>query len=226
MAGAPGQAPFGVVLQGAVYGTVTGLLALGLVLTYKSDRIVNFAYGAMGGLAGGVAVLLYLGKHWPYPICLVLGLLCGAGVGAATEMFVIRRFTRASRLVLTIATIGLAQVFGGIQLLLPRWLGGPPIIGGFTTPLSGAHLNVGPVLFTGDDLLVVAVVPVVIAGLSWFLMRTDAGVAVRAVADNRDRALLLGIPIRRLALIVWVIAGVVASIAVMLPAPSQGLVIN
>ncbi len=219
-------APFGVVLQGAEFGSVTGLLALGLVLTFKSDRIVNFAYGAMGGLAGGVAVLLYLGKHWPYPVCLIVGLVCGGAVGALTEILVIRRFTRASRLVLTIATIGLAQVLGGIQLLLPKWLGGPPIIGGFSTSLSGAHLNVGPVLFTGDDLLVVLAVPVVIAGLSWFLLRTDSGVAVRAVADNRDRAQLLGIPIRRLALIVWSIGGVVAAIAVMLPAPSQGLVIN
>jgi ABC-type branched-subunit amino acid transport system ATPase component/ABC-type branched-subunit amino acid transport system permease subunit len=226
MATARSRAPFGVVLQGAEFGAVTGLLALGLVLTYKSDRIVNFAYGAMGGLAGGVAILLYLGQHWSYPVCLIVGLICGGTVGALTEMLVIRRFTRASRLVLTIATIGLAQVLGGLQLLLPTWLGGPPIIGGFPTPLSGAHLNVGPVLFTGDDLVVVAAVPVILAGLSWFLLRTDAGVAVRAVADNRDRALLLGIPIRRLALIVWVIGGVVAAIAVMLPAPSQGVVIN
>src|SRR4051794_21424434 len=144
----PHRVPLGEVLQGADYGTVTGLLALGLVLTYRSDRIVNFAYGAMGGVAGTLSVLLYLGQHWSYPVCFVVGLLAGAAVGAATEILVIRRFARSSRLILTVATIGLAQVFGGIELLLPRWLGGPPIIGGFTTPLSAHHVNIGSQLFS------------------------------------------------------------------------------
>jgi ABC-type branched-subunit amino acid transport system ATPase component/ABC-type branched-subunit amino acid transport system permease subunit len=222
----PHRAPFGVVLQGADFGTVNGLLALGLVLTYRSDRIVNFAYGAMGGVGGSVGVLLYLGQHWSYPVCIVVGLLTGVAVGALTEFLVIRRFTNSSRLILTVATIGLAQVLGGIQLLLPRWIGGPPLIGGFTTPLSGHGVNVGPVLFTGDDLLAVLAVPVAILALAWFLLRTDNGIAVRAAADNRDRALMLGIPVRRLATIVWAVAGLIATLSVILPAPSQGLTID
>jgi ABC-type branched-subunit amino acid transport system ATPase component/ABC-type branched-subunit amino acid transport system permease subunit len=222
----PGRFPFGVVLQGALYGTTTGLLGIGLVLTYRSDRIVNFSYGAMGGVGASVGVLLYLGKHWNYFACLVIGLAVGAVVGAGTELLVIRRFARAPRLILTVATIGLAQVLGGIQLLLPKWLSGPPLVGGFRTPLSGPHLNVGPVLFTGDALLVVIAVPAVIVVLAWFLLRTDAGVAIRAVADNRDRAMLLGVPIRRLATIVWVVAGVLATLTTLLSAPTAGLTIN
>jgi ABC-type branched-subunit amino acid transport system ATPase component/ABC-type branched-subunit amino acid transport system permease subunit len=224
--GFPHRAPFGVVLQGAEFGAVNGLLALGLVLTYRSDRIVNFAYGAMGGVGGSVGVLLYLGRHWSYPACIAAGLVAGTAVGAATEMLVIRRFARAPRLILTVATIGLAQVLGGIQLLLPRWVGGPSLIGGFSTPLSGSGINVGPVLFTGDDLLAIAAVPIAIVGLAWFLLRTDAGVGVRAVADNRDRAMLLGIPVRRLATVVWAVAGLLATLAVVLPAPTQGLTID
>jgi ABC-type branched-subunit amino acid transport system ATPase component/ABC-type branched-subunit amino acid transport system permease subunit len=221
-----GRAPWGVMLQGAVLGTANGLLALGLVLTYRSDRIVNFAYGAMGGVGGGVGVLLYTAQHWSYPVCIVLGLAAGAAVGALTELLVIRRFVRASRLILTVATIGLAQVLGGIQLLLPKWIGGTTLLGGFTTPLSGHGLNIGSVLFTGDDLLTVVAVPIAITGLAWFLLRTDSGIAVRAVADNRDRALLLGIPVRRLATIVWALAGLLAALAVILPAPTQGLTID
>src|SRR5437764_5347929 len=222
----PHRLPFGIVLQGALYGSVTGLLGLGLVLTYRSDRIVNFSYGAMGGVGGSVGVLLYLGKHWNYFVCLLIGLAVGALVGAGTELLVIRRFARASRLILTVATIGLAQVLGGIQLLLPKWLSGPPLVGGFRTPLSGPHLNIGPVLFTGDALLVVVMVPLVIAVLAWFLLRTDAGIAIRAVADNRDRALLLGVPIRRLATVVWIVAGVLATLTTLMSAPTAGLTIN
>src|SRR5437764_1098882 len=222
----PHRLPFGIVLQGALYGSVTGLLGLGLVLTYRSDRIVNFSYGAMGGVGGSVGVLLYLGKHWNYFVCLLIGLAVGALVGAGTELLVIRRFARASRLILTVATIGLAQVLGGIQLLLPKWLSGPPLVGGFRTPLSGPHLNIGPVLFTGDALLVVVMVPLVIAALAWFLLRTDSGIAIRAVADNRDRAMLLGVPIRRLATVVWIVAGVLATLTTLLSAPTAGLTIN
>jgi len=226
MLASPGRLPFGVALQGALYGTTTGLLGIGLVLTYRSDRIVNFSYGAMGGVGATVSVLLYLGHHWNYFVCLFLGLAAGALVGAGTELLVIRRFARAPRLILTVATIGLAQVLGGIQLLMPKWLSGPPLVGGFRTPISGPHLNVGPVLFTGDALLVVAVVPAVILALAWFLLRTDAGTAIRAVADNRDRAMLLGIPIRRLATIVWVVAGLLATLTTLLSAPTAGLTIN
>src|SRR3954469_3321447 len=222
----PHRLPFGIVLQGALYGSVTGLLGLGLVLTYRSDRIVNFSYGAMGGVGGSVGVLLYLGKHWNYVVCLLVGLAVGALVGAGTEVLVIRRFARAPRLILTVATIGLAQVLGGIQLLLPRWLSGPPLVGGFRTPLSGPHINVGPVLFTGDAMLVVVVVPLVIAAMAWFLLRTDSGVAIRAIADNRDRAMLLGVPIRRLATVVWIVPVVLATLTTVLSAPTAGLTIN
>ncbi|HEX3900866.1 MAG TPA: ATP-binding cassette domain-containing protein [Mycobacteriales bacterium] len=221
-----GSAPVGIILQGALFGSITGLLALGLVLTYRSDRIVNFAYGSMGGVGGTVGVLLYLGQHWSWPAAVAAGLVAGALVGALTELLVIRRFARSSRLILTVATIGLQQVLGGIELKLPQWLGGPSLIGGFSTGLSKHGVNVGPVLFTGNDLVVVIAVPVAILALAWYLLRTDSGIAVRAIADNRDRALLLGVPVRRLATIVWTVAGLLATLAVILPAPSQGLTID
>ena len=68
--------------------------------------------------------------------------------------------------------------------------------------------------------------PVVLIALGWFLLRTDAGVAVRSVADNSDRARLLGIPVRRLSTLVWVIAGVIAALTTVLSAPSNGLTIS
>jgi hypothetical protein len=66
---APDRVPLGVVLLGALLGTGTGLLAVGLVLTYRSHRIVNFALGGIGGVGAGVAIGLHLGKGWPWPCC-------------------------------------------------------------------------------------------------------------------------------------------------------------
>ena len=115
----------------------------------------------------------------------------------------IRRFASASRLTLTVATIGLAQLLGGISLLLPGWLDAPTLVGAFDTGLSDINVRLRPVLFTGNELLMVAVVPVAVLGLVWFLQRTDAGVAVRAAAEDRDRARLLAVPVARLSTIVW-----------------------
>ena len=81
-------------------------------------------------------------------------------------------------------------------------------------------------VFDGNDLLLLAVVPVVLVALSWFLLRTEAGMAVRGMAENMDRARLLGIPVNRLSLLVWAIAGGLAALTVVLRAPSEGLTLD
>lgn len=217
----PKGAPIGVVLQGVVFGTVTALLGIGLILTYRTDRIINFAYAAMGGVGGVLAVHLFLESGWPYPLAIVAGVVTGLAIGGLTELLVIRRFRNSSRLIVTVATIGLAQVFGGIQLYIPRWFDATGLIGGFQTPFTFGF-EISPVRFTGDHLLIIASVPPIIAALAWFLLRTDAGVAVRAAAENRDRALLLGIPIQRLTTLVWIIVGGLASLTFVLKAPFAG----
>jgi branched-chain amino acid transport system permease protein len=217
----PDGAPLGIIAQGVVFGTVTALLAMGLILVYRTSNIVNFAYGSMGGVGGVLAVSLYLDAGMPYFLAVALGLLTGVAVGALVEVVVIRRFANASRLVLTVATIGLAQILGAFQLLIPKWFDASGIVGGFKTPLSFSY-EISPVVFTGDHLLILLSVPPIILGLAWFLLRTDAGIAVRAAADNTERALLLGIPIRRLSTMVWAVAGGLAALTFVLKAPFSG----
>jgi branched-chain amino acid transport system permease protein len=194
---------------------------MGLILIYRTNRIINFAYGSMGGVAGVLSVDLFYEKHWNYWLASVLGLVIGIAVGGLTEFLVIRRFANSSRLVLTVATIGLAQVLGGFELLIPRWLHAPPFLGSFATPLK-MHVTIEPVIFQGKHFAILAAVPVVISGLAWFLLRTDAGIAVRAAAENTERALLLGIPIRRLSTILWMVAGGLATLTFILKAPFAG----
>ncbi|MGH3744253.1 MAG: ATP-binding cassette domain-containing protein [Mycobacteriales bacterium] len=210
-------------LYGVLYGSLNGLLALGLVLLYRVTRSINFAYGAMGGLPGGLAASLYLSHHVPWPVCILLALGLGVLVGAATGALVNWRFARSPRLVLTVASIGLAQLLGGIAVFVPRWFHGPALIPSFRTGLSSWHTQITPVLFNGNDLVVLAVVPLVVLGVSWFLLATDSGRAVRAIADNPERARLVGIPARRLMLLVWSVAGLVAALAVVLDAPAAGV---
>jgi branched-chain amino acid transport system permease protein len=215
------RAPYGVLVIGAIVGTVTALLAMGLILIYRSARFINFAYASMGSLAGTFAIGLHLEKGWNYFAVLPIGVAIGVVVGVIVEL-VVRRFRAQSRLILTVASIGLAQVLGVVGLGLAQSIGFISLTGGFETPLD-VSLVLGVKTLTGNETLIVAVVPLVIAGLAWFLLRTDAGVAIRAAAENEDRALLLGIPVYKLGRIVWIIAGGLSALTFMLKAPFAGV---
>ena len=132
----------------------------------------------------------------------------------------IRRFRKAPRLILTVATIGVAQVLAGISILIPLAFSGIGA-GRFTTPFS-AKFTIDPVTFDGNYVLVLIVVPVVLGALAWFLRSTDYGIGIRAAADNDDRANLLGLPTRRLSSLVWVLAAMLSATAVMLRVPLLG----
>ena len=222
----PHGAPVGIVLTGVILGTANGLLAIGLILIYRTNRIVNFAHGSLGSVAGLVGVELYVKDHWNYLAAMGLGVALGLVLGGIVELLVIRRFARSSRLVLTVATIGLAQVLGGMELLIPELFhahhAGP--LGGIRSPFHGKVFSLGPVIFTKDHMLILAVVPVVIALLAWFLGRTDAGIAMRASAENLDRARLLGIPVAKLSTLVWFVAGGLSALTYVLTVPTKGAV--
>ncbi len=219
----PDRLPWGVITQGVIFGTSYALLAMGLILIYRTTRIVNFAYGAMGAMPGSLTVGLFVAKGWSYWLAILLGVGVGVATGALVDILAIRRFARSSRLVLTVASIGLAQILGAIGLIIGVALGTDALIGNIDTPLSGSWF-VRPYPVRGDHLLMLAVAPLTLAGLGWFLLRTDTGRAVRAAAENEDRALLLGVPVRRLQTIVWAIAGGVSTITFVTKAPFTGVV--
>lgn len=105
----PHRVPLGTVLYGVLYGSLNGLLAIGLVLTYRISRTINFAYGSMGGASAAVGVGLFGGHHWPWAIDIVVGVLVGALMGAGVGALVNWRFSTAPRLVVTVVTIGLSN---------------------------------------------------------------------------------------------------------------------
>src|SRR3954465_10594267 len=113
--------PAGIVLQGLIVGLVGALVAVGLALLYQSDRIVNFAQADLGLAPAVLAVSLavYGGVSWFVAVPVGLG---GAGaLGCVVELVIIRRFRNSSRLILMVATIGLAQLLAAASLFIPAW---------------------------------------------------------------------------------------------------------
>ncbi len=217
----PNGLPFGVVLLGLVLGSLTAVSAIGLVLVYRASRVVNFAHAEIGGLAVTVAVVMVTGWHLSYFIALPAGLLTAVATGWLIDATVVRRFFTAPRLIFTVATIGVAQILGAVEIVLPTLFAHLRPLSTFTTPFAFTF-RVGPLVFGGDHIVALVAVPLVIGGLAWFLGRSDTGTAVRAAADSQERALLLGIPVRRLSGVTWMLAAGLSGIGALRSAPILG----
>lgn len=218
-------APNAMLFQGAVLGALSAMIAMGLVLVYRANRIINFAQGDLGAVAGVLSVSLIVGWGWPFWPALFVGLVAGVALGAVVEFVFIRRFAKAPRLILTVATLGLAQILAGLQLVVPTWFGFNTAPQNFPSPLN-VSFTWPPAVFRGAHVLVLIVVPVIAAGLGWFFRRTRVGKAVRASAESADRALLLGIPVKRIGTYVWGIAALLSALAAVLRAPIVGVPIG
>lgn len=217
----PQGLPFGVVVLGVVLGSLSALTAMGLVLIYRATRVINFAQAEMGGLAGSVAIITVAGVGLPYLVAVPMGLVAAVATGALVDLVVVRRFFTAPRLLLTVATLGVAQLIGAVQIILPPLFTDLKPLTTFTTPFH-VNVTVGPIVFTGDHMAAIGAVVAVLAGLAWFFGRTDLGIAVRGAADSNERALLLGIPVRRLSLLSWMVAAGLSGLGSMLAAPILG----
>ncbi|HET6948773.1 MAG TPA: ABC transporter permease [Acidimicrobiales bacterium] len=223
-------APAGVLVRGVIIGGLTALISFGIALVYRANRIVNFAQGDLGTVPTMAAVLLIVGPGVPYFVALGLGLLLAVVLGALVEFAIVRRFAKAPRLILTVATLGLAQVLAALGLALPS-IANEVFPGTFeinTAPQSfpspfDFSFEISPIIFEGNDIIALLAVAVAIAGLAAFFRFTDLGIAVRASAESAERAVLLGIPVKRVQMVVWAIASVLAFAAVFLRAGVVGV---
>ena len=195
--GSDGGYLWGLVIQGLTLGLLTALVALGMALVYRANRILNFAQGDLGLVPAALAIDLIVFSGLSYVLALVLGLVAALVVGAVVELAIIRRFFRSPRLILTVATIGLAQLLAFCSLMLPRIWGEDPLNTRIDGPISW-RADVSPLIFDGDYLVAWALAPLAVVAVALFLRFTHVGIAVRAAADRADRASLLGIPVGRL----------------------------
>ncbi len=184
----------------------------------------------VAGVAAGVLVTagLQVGDRFGWAGGLVVGVVTAALCGLGTDVVVISRLRRAPRLVVTVATIGLAQFFAIAALLVPRIWGEVALLDpngdrtGFEVPGS-FRVHVGATVFGSAELVAVLVALGAMGAVAALLRWTSVGMAVRAAADRADRASMLGIPVPRLEAGVWVTASVLAFLGTYLQAGILGL---
>jgi ABC-type branched-subunit amino acid transport system ATPase component/ABC-type branched-subunit amino acid transport system permease subunit len=210
------------VFDGVINGLVIGLLALGIVLVFRATRVINFAVGNMGIVAAALFNLLVAQYQLPYWPAAVLSLAAGAAYGALVELVVIRRLFRAPRVIVLVATIGVAQLSLAIATAYPD----VDRSGASFPQAIGQQWTFAGMSISGAQVSILLVVPLVTALLAWSLTRTTFGRSVKACASNPDLARTKGISPRRVSTTVWAVAGGLATLAMVLVAAAGGTAQN
>ncbi len=209
--------PASVVIEGVILGLNYGLLALGLVLIYRTSRVLNFAQGQLGVVAAVLLVKLHDDYGIFYWAALAAAIAVAAGAGAVSEL-VLRRLFNRPRVLVMVATVGLSQVlylFTVLPFVRPKKL-----FRAFPVPI---HLTfrVSGFLFQPGDVMTLIVAPTVAIALAVFIRRSHWGLTMRAMAENTESARLSGVWVRRTSTIAWTIAGALSAITAILASPSQ-----
>jgi branched-chain amino acid transport system permease protein len=221
----PFPAPYGVILDGALGGGRIALIALGIALIYRANRVINFAQGDLGQVPATLGALLLISLGVNYFLAFTTGLVAAIVLGVLVETLIIRRFFRAPRLILTVATIGLSQVLIGAGLFLAQAFGQDFETNRLDPPFT-VRFEVGSTIFNGNDVIAMVAIPIAFVALAAWLRLSNIGVAVRGSAESADRASTLGIPVKRLHTIVWTVATVLAFLGMWLRAGAVGLPIG
>ena len=205
--------------NGLVNGLVTGLLAMGLVLVYRSTRAVNLAVGNMGLVGASLLALLVLNYHFPFWLALALSLATGTLFGSVVDLLVVRRLFHSPRVIVLMATVGVAQLAQGISGSYPEInMRGNK----YPTALSGVFEDVLGLRITGPQLSILIVVPAAAVALGWMLRRTAFGRAVEASADNPSLSRLACVNPKMVSTFVWTIAGLLSTVSIMLLSAQAG----
>ena len=208
-----------VIVLGAITGMVYGILAVGLVLVYRSTRIINFAHGQIGAFGAALLGVAVVRWHVPYWVAFPGALAVSAGVGSGAEAVVVRRLRKAPVIMMVIATLGLSQFLGVFSLVVNNQAQAGQ---NFPQPVGLPHFSLGALRVTPSHFAILAFTPLLVAALVLFLQRGRMGLAMRAVAANPDAASMAGILSDRMSSLSWAIAGAVSAYTAILVLPTRG----
>jgi branched-chain amino acid transport system permease protein len=191
--------------NGVLIGLMYSLIALGFVLVYKATDAVNFAQGEFVMIAGlAVALTLITAPLW---VAILLGVVGMIAFGFGLERVVLRKLIGRPVIAVVMATIGLASILRGV---------GPTFFGAGTKtlplPISDEPFIWGPLFVPPIQLLGAAISLVFLGGFGWFFLKSRKGIAMRAVADNQQVAMAMGIDVERYFGLAWAMTGIVSAL--------------
>ncbi|WP_165966410.1 branched-chain amino acid ABC transporter permease [Actinomadura sp. 7K507] len=202
-------------IDGLFSGAVYALVALALAIVFQPTRVMNFAQGEPIVLGAAISYQVVALWQWGWPAALAITLLFGVGMGLLSErMIMLPVRLSGSRYAWIIATLAAALIFQSlftisyfdVDSLRPK-------------ALAPGQLEIFGVTLSWQQLLTIVVALAVMAGYDAFLRLTAYGRAIRAASHDGEAAVIMGIPVRRVVVFSFVIAGVICAFAGMLAAP-------
>jgi branched-chain amino acid transport system permease protein len=212
---------FLLISNGLLTGLMYSLIALGFVLVYKATDAINFAQGEFVMIAGFVAAGALMVWGAPLWLAVLLAIASLVLFGFVLERVMLRKLIGRPVIAVVMATIGLASILRGV---------GPFTIFSGTKPLPlpirDEPFMLGPLFIPPIQLLGAAVSLAFLAGFGWFFLKSRKGIAMRAVADNQQVAMAMGIDVERYFGVAWAMTGIVSALGGILWGNLLGVDIN
>jgi len=212
---------FEVLIGGLLAGVMYSLVALGFVLIYKASGVFNFAQGAMVFFAA-LTVVGFTELGAPFWLAIALALLAMVVLAFLTERIVLRPLVNQPQITLFMATIGLTFFVEGVA----QFTWGAQVraldLGIADEPIEWISQRTG-MSISRFDLVASGIAALLVAVLAVFFNKTRIGRALRAVADDHQAALAVGISLQRIWVTVWIVAGFVALVTGLLWGARNGV---
>jgi len=217
-----------VIIGGLVAGVMYSLVALGFVLIFKASSVFNFSQGVLAlfaaltlvGLMDGTVPILLIDSGFPLPAwaaIIVTGLVM-VGLAFLIERIVLRPLVNQDPIILFMSTIGLAFVLEGFGDIL--W---GSEVKALDVGIPTGNFLIGEIQLQVFDMWAAGIAAFMVLVLAAFFQKTRLGRALRAVADDHQAALSVGIPLRNIWIVVWAVAGFVALVAGIMWGSSSGV---
>jgi branched-subunit amino acid ABC-type transport system permease component len=197
---------FEALVRGAITGLGSGLLAIALVVTFRTTRVLNFALAGIATISAFTMSSLWGVGDWPLVFALLVVVALGGALGAGAER-VLRPLATATVVVKAVAALGLLLVAQAVTALI--WGTGERFLPLLVTSSVGS----GGLRITHQHIVAAALTVAIGAALVLWTERTRTGTSTLAIAEDVDAAVLLGVRPERIAAVVWTIAGTIAAVA-------------
>jgi branched-chain amino acid transport system permease protein len=194
-------------------GSIVALAALGFLLTHKATGVISFAQGALVTLGAYIAIWASRNQGWPLLVSYLFAIVAMFFVGIASERIAYRPLRGRSVHVVVIATFGIALI---IEVIIGVWQGTQPK---GLSPLWAGHFDLFGAVIPYQRVLILVVTLLTVGAMVLLFSKTQFGRQVRAVAADRETAQLYGVPVGRLSILSFGIAGSLAGLAGVLIAP-------
>lgn len=210
------------IASGIAQGCIYGLIALGFVLIYKATETVNFAQGDLMMIGGFLGLTGTLALGLPFWAAFVASLIVMMFFGMALERVVLRPLLGQPAFTVVMVTIGIGYLARGLVTMIPEWGTDTHVL---PVPYKdqivsiGGNGTEGGLIMSMEHVVVIAVTALLIVALYLLFKHTKIGIAMQATSQNQLAAFYMGIPVRRINMLVWGLSAAISACAGLLLAP-------